>query len=184
VTSKEVLLEPEERRLEVIDGVAEEKAAPGFNHALVVNQLGGIVGQAFGRKGRGGPGGWWITNDPDIELSSLDLVRPDVAGWRRERMPERPVVRPVTVAPDWICEILSPSNRKRDLVDKHNLYHRHGVSHYWQVDPEAQTLTVLGHEPDGYKVLLVASGLQPVRAAPFEQLEFSVAELLGEEPPG
>ncbi|MEN9798767.1 MAG: hypothetical protein RL653_2463, partial [Pseudomonadota bacterium] len=66
----------------------------------------------------------------------------------------------------------------------HNLYHRHGVSHYWQVDPEAQTLTVLGHEPDGYKVLLVASGLQPVRAAPFEQLEFSVAELLGEEPPG
>ncbi|MEN9798766.1 MAG: hypothetical protein RL653_2462 [Pseudomonadota bacterium] len=178
-----MLLEPEERRLEVIDGVAEEKAAPGFFHGVMQAQVLFTLGRREGRSGRGGPSGWWIAAEVDIEFGPQDLVRPDIAGWKRERIPEPPHTRPLKLAPDWICEILSPANRKRDLVDKHNLYHRQGVSHYWQVDPEAQTLTVLGHEPDGYKVLLVASGPQPVRAAPFEQLEFSVAELLGEEPP-
>ena len=180
VTSKEVLAAPEEQRLEVIDGVVEEKAAPSFDHSVVQFQLGGLIGQPFGSRRHGGPGGWWLASEADIELGPHDLVRPDVAGWRRERFAERPSGRPVRHAPDWVCELVSDSNRKRDTVEKVRLYHRAGVAHYWLVDPEEQSLTVLKHEPDGYKVLLVAEGQERVRAAPFEPVEFSVQELLGE----
>ena len=184
ITSKEVLLEPEERRLEVIGGVAEEKAAPDFIHGFVQANMVLALGRRDGQSGPRGPSGWWIGAEVDIEFSPNDLVRPDLAGWRQERFSQPPRTRPVKLSPDWICEIISQSNRKRDVVEKHNLYHRFGISHYWQLDPESQTLTVLGHEPDGYKVLLVASGMQPIRAAPFEQFEFTVEELLGEDPPG
>jgi Uma2 family endonuclease len=179
VTSKEVLAAPEEKRLEVIDGVVEEKAAPSNLHALVQVQLGGTVGTLFGRSGGGRPGGWWILSEADVELGPHDLVRPDLAGWRRERVPELPRTRTMQLAPDWVCELVSPSNRRRDTVEKVRLYHRAGVVHYWLVDPEEQSLIVLQHEPDGYKVRLVASGDERVRAAPFEAVEFSVADLLG-----
>ncbi|MBM4378011.1 MAG: Uma2 family endonuclease [Deltaproteobacteria bacterium] len=123
VTSKEILAEPEERRLEVIAGVVEEKAAPSFDHSVVQNQLGGLIGQHFGSQRRGGPGGWWIGTEADIELGPHDLVRPDVAGWRRDRHAVRPRGRPVRQVPDWVCELVSASNRKRDTVEKVRLYH-------------------------------------------------------------
>ena len=181
VTSKEVLAAPEEKRLEVIDGVVEEKAAPSFEHSVVQAQVGGLIGQQFGRRGGGGPGGWWIATEVDIELGPHDLVRPDVSGWRREQLKVRPRERPVRQAPDWICELVSASNRKRDTVEKVRLYHRAGVGHYWLLDPEDESLTVLKHEPDGYKVLLVASGDEPVQAPPFEGLSFTVKELLADD---
>jgi len=182
VTSAQVLARPEEHRLETIAGVAEEKAAPSSGHSLAQNQLGGLIGQSFGRQGGGRPGGWWILTEADLELGELDLVRPDLAGWRRERLAALPPGRPLRVVPDWVCELVSPSNARRDRVEKVRLYHRAGVGHYWLLSPEEASLTVLRHEPDGYKVALVATGAERIRAAPFDGLEFSVAELLGEEP--
>ncbi|MEN9797015.1 MAG: hypothetical protein RL653_711 [Pseudomonadota bacterium] len=182
MTSAEVLALPEERRLEVIAGRVEEKAAPSNHHGLSLAQLGGRVTESFGRHGGGRPGGWWILSDVDLELGPEDLVRPDLAGWRREKLPKVPPGRPMRVVPDWVCEIVSPSNARRDRVEKVRLYHRAGVGHYWLLEPEAATLTVLQHEPAGYRVVQVAAGTERVRAAPFEQLEFSLAELLGDEP--
>ncbi len=182
MTSAQVLALPEERRVETVGGVAEEKAAPSSAHSLAQNQLGGLLGQSFGRTGSGRPGGWWILTEVDLELGALDLVRPDLGGWRRERLPVLPPGRPLRVAPDWVCELVSASNARRDRVEKVRLYHRAGVGHYWLLSPEEASLTVLRHEPDGYKVALVASGAERVAAPPFERLEFSVAELLGEDP--
>lgn len=180
VTSRAVLAEPEERRLEVIGGVAEEKAAPSFTHSLAQTQLAGLVGTAFGRRGGNGPGGWWILAEVDVELGPHDLVRPDLSGWRRERIPSPPRDRPVRVPPDWVCEVISPGHRRRDTVEKVRLYHRVGVSQYWLVDPEEQWLWVLAREEASYRVALMASGTELVRAPPFPELEFSVAGLLGE----
>ena len=179
VTSKQVLAEPEERRLEVISGVVAEKASPSIDHSFLQMQLSGSIWVATGRGGGGGSGGWWILPDVDLELGPQDLVRPDLAGWRREKLPQLPRGRPMRVVPDWVCEIISPSNTKRDKVEKVRLYHRAGVGHYWLVDPEELTLTVLKHEPDGYKVQLVAAGEETIRAEPFESLEFRLSELLG-----
>lgn len=181
MTSAEVLALPEERRLEVIAGRVEEKAAPDNQHSYAQVQLGGWIGRSFGRNGDG-PGGWWILSEVDLELGPEDLVRPDLAGWRREKLPRLPPGRPMRVIPDWVCELVSPSNARRDRVEKVRLYHRSGVGHYWLLEPEAATLTVLQHEPAGYRVVQVAGGPERVRAPPFEQLEFSVAELLAEEP--
>ena len=86
------------------------------------------------------------------------------------------------VVPDWVCEIVSQSNARRDRVEELRLYHRAGVGHCWLLEPEAATLTVLQHDSAGYRVIQVAAGTERICAAPFEQLEFSVAELLGEEP--
>ena len=178
VTSKAVLAEPEERRLEVIGGVAEEKAAPSGEHAHLQNQLGGLIGQAYGHSGGGGPGGWWIYTEADVQLGPRDMVRPDLAGWRREKVPRAPRGRPVRHVPDWVCELLSPSNSRRDRVEKVRLFHLAGVGHYWMLDPEEQVLTVLERDEDSYRVALVASGTEQVRASPFPDLAFSVAGLL------
>jgi Uma2 family endonuclease len=182
VTSAELLALPEERRLEVIAGRMEEKAAPSGEHSHLQVQLGGLIGRRFGRHGSDRPGGWWIYSEADLELGPEDLVRPDLAGWRREKVPEAPRGRPIRDIPDWICEIVSPSNALRDRVEKLRLYHRAGVGHYWLLEPEEATLTVLKHEPDGYKIVHVASGAERIRATPFEQVEFSVEELLGDDP--
>jgi Uma2 family endonuclease len=175
-TSEQVLSEPEDRRLEVVGGVVAEKAAPTFEHAVAQVRVGGLIDLSF--RGGGPQSGWWIASEVDLELGPEDLVRPDLAGWRRERLEQPPRVRPVKVVPDWICEILSGSNHRRDRVEKARLYHRAGVGHYWMLDPEELTLTVLKHEPDGYKIQLLATGDEPIRAEPFDALEFKLTELL------
>ncbi|MEN9798495.1 MAG: hypothetical protein RL653_2191 [Pseudomonadota bacterium] len=178
-TSQQVLAEPEDQRLEVVGGVVTEKAAPTIEHSFVQMQLSGSIWSSTGR-GRGdSAGGWWILPDVDLELGPVDLVRPDLAGWRREKLPQLPRGRPMRVVPDWVCEIISPSNVRRDEVEKVRLYHRAGVIHYWLLDPEALTLRVLKYEPDGYKLQLIAVGEEIIRAEPFAELEFSLTGLLG-----
>jgi len=90
--------------------------------------------------GRGGPGGWWILIEPDIFLGVNDIVSPDLVGWRRERVPAFPATRPITTVPDWIAEVLSPSNERRDRVHKADLYLTAGVPFYWIVDVGERTL--------------------------------------------
>jgi Uma2 family endonuclease len=177
------LAQPEDRRFELIDGELIEKAAPSLRHGLAQSGTSGIVGQAFGRRSRGagGPGGWWIATEVDIEMQGQGY-RPDLTGWRRERLPELTDSRPVTVLPDWICEIVSESNRATDTVNKLRRYHQAGVPHYWILDQVDRTLTVYRYQADGYLVVLRAEAHERVRAEPFDAIEVHVAELLGEDP--
>ncbi|SRR6266545_2411948 len=173
-----------ERFHELIGGEIVRKAAPSGEHG---DAQGGIMGTfrlPFQRSsGRGGPGGWWILPEVEVLLETGDLVRPDVSGWRRERSPERPTGIPVRLRPDWICEVVSPSNARHDTVTKLRLYHRVGIPHYWIVEPRDTTLTVMRWSVDGYITRMRAERGEVVRAEPFEAVELVVGTLFGEDPP-
>jgi len=182
-TIEEWLAQPEERRVELIDGEFVEKAAPTPEHGAAQVRVGIHVGGPFMRRrgGPGSPGGWWIVSEVDALLDGRGY-RPDVLGWRRERVPELPAARPVTVRPDWICEIASDSNRGVDTVTKLRRYHQAGIPHYWIMDLLDRTLSVYRHEPAGYLVALRAEASEKVRAEPFDAVELDVGVLFGAEP--
>lgn len=183
-TIEEWLAQPPERRLELIDGEFIEKALPDVPHAMSQGGVLAALHPVFHRKPGGagpGQGGWWILPEVDVQLGA-NGYRPDVAGWRRERAPEPPQGRPVTLRPDWICEVLSDTNRHNDTIRKLRRYHEAGVPHYWLLDPETGTLNVFRHEPQGYLSVLVADRPQRARAEPFEAIEVQVGVLLGDDP--
>lgn len=181
-TIDEWLAQPEARRVELIDGELVEKAAPDVSHALAQSAAVRSLGVPFHRKPGGAqPGGWWILTEVDLRLGA-NGYRPDLSGWRRERCPEPPSGRPVTLRPDWVCEVLSESNRATDTVRKLRRYHEAGVPHYWLLDPAEGTLSVYRHEPAGYLLVLAAERGQQVRAEPFDALELPVGVLLGDDP--
>src|SRR5205807_2284016 len=127
------------------------------------------IGRRHDRKPGGRwPGGWWIVTECDTEYAAHEIFLHDAAGWRRDRMPERPTGRPVRVRPDWACEILSPSNEKRDLVDKLRVLHAAGVPHYWILNPETKILTVHRWSREADLVVLRAAAGETVRAEPFD----------------
>ena len=101
---------------EIGDGVLHVQPRPAPRHALAGSALGAVLMGPFGM-GRGGPGGWWILDEPELHFGD-DVLVPDLAGWRRERMPELPDAAYFTLAPDWVCEVLSPSTRRIDLHGK------------------------------------------------------------------
>jgi Uma2 family endonuclease len=174
---------PENARFELIDGELIEKAAPTFEHGAAQSLIAATLAAAFHRSsgGPGGPGGWWIVTEVDILLDGRGY-RPDVSGWRRDRVPTAPKERPVAVRPDWICEIVSESNRSVDTVTKLRRYHQAGVPHYWIIDQVDRTLTVHRHLREGYLVALRAAEHEIVRAEPFEAVELPVRVLLGDDP--
>ena len=165
-------------RHEVIRGVIVEKAASSFEHGAAQLALGELLGPPY-QRGRGGPGGWWFGSEVEIELEPHEVYLPDVAGWRRPRVPERPRGRPIRIRPDWVAEVLSPSNPENDLGAKLLGYHQASVPHYWIIDPQRETLTVYRWTKDGYIAQLVAGRGEIVRAAPFVELELEVALLFG-----
>ena len=181
-TIAEWLLQPEERRLEFIDGEFTEKAAPDERHSDAQSEVISELRTSFNRRGGGGhPGGWWIRGELDIALAS-NGYRPDVAGWRRDRVPVMPKERPITIRPDWICEVISQSNATTDTVKKLRRYHQAGIPHYWLVDPATQTLAVYRHHAEGYLNVLVAEKGDTVRAEPFQAIELRIGLLFGEDP--
>ena len=132
-------------------------------------------------RGRGGPGGWRILAEPELHLAR-DVVVPDLAGWRRERLPRLPDEAYFSVAPDWIGEVLSPSTAALDRVKKLNIYAREQVAHAWLVEPIAQTLEVLRLESGRWVIVGTWAGPAAVRAEPFDALELDLT-LLWDEPP-
>lgn len=162
-------------RGEIIDGTLYAFPRP---HPLHMGVEGAVVFDVYGpfQRGRGGPGGWWILTEPGIRIPRSPEFSPDAAGWRRERLPERPFQDvPITVVPDWICEVLSPSTRSYDLVVKRRFYAEIGVGYLWYIEPEGCVLTVSKLE-DGKWVELGAHGRdEKVRAAPFEDVEIDLA---------
>jgi len=177
----DLLAIPEEhRRHEVIDGVLVEKEAASGRHGAAQGRLVRWVGPYDRRPGGRGPGGWWFATEVEIELGEIQVFRPDVAGWRRERLPTPPSEVPIRTRPDWVCEILS-TNRRNDLIKKKRAYHAHEVGHYWLVDPIDETLTVHRWHSDGYVEVLVAERSDLVRAEPFEAIELRVGVLFGDD---
>ncbi|MCA9705743.1 MAG: Uma2 family endonuclease [Myxococcales bacterium] len=166
---------------EIVGGMIVEKASPTFEHGAAQGAAAAHARRFYGRDGGGGSTGWWIAVEVDVELEPHELYRPDVAGWRRDRTPQRPQGWPVRVRPDWVCEILSPTTAARDVGPKLRTYHRHEVGHVWIVDPEHRTLTVYRHGADGYVVVLAAGSEETVAAEPFERIPLHVGVLFGVE---
>ena len=157
---------------QILFGVLYTQARPATPHAHASSVLTMDVGGPFHR-GRGGPGGWIILDEPELHFGE-DVLVPDIAGWRRERMPELPKAAFLTLAPDWVCEVLSPSTSALDRGDKLKVYAREGVPWVWLVDPAGRTLEVLSLDGASYRILDVLSGDKPVRARPFDAIELEL----------
>ncbi len=171
-----------ERFHEIIDGELVRKAMPSFEHGDAQLALGLRIKGPFGcRPGGKLPGGWWIASEVEIELAPTHVYRPDIVGWRRDHVPDRPSGTPSRILPDWICEVLSPSNPGTDRVKKLNSYHQFRVPHYWIVDPMDESLSVFRWTADGYLLVLAAGRDDKVRAEPFEAIELPVGVLFGDE---
>jgi Uma2 family endonuclease len=168
---------------EVIQGVIVYKADPSAEHGDAQLALGSFLRQHFHRAGGpSGPGGWRLLTEVDVELAAHDIYRPDVSGWRRDRVPQRPLGRPISVRPDFVCEILSESNAATDQVDKFRVYAASGVPFYWIADPSRKILTVYRLEGAGYAVALQAKHGEVVNAPPFEAVPLRVGVLFGDDP--
>ena len=185
-TFADLLLIPEEDRFhEILDGEVLRKALPRGEHGVSQVQLVLALRAYVRRPGDPHtPGGWWFATEPTIRLSTHEVVQPDLAGWRRDRLPTRPSGYPVTARPDWVCEIMCDSDaRRRDGLKKRRIYADHGIPHYWLLDTEAETLTVLHLTDLGYVEVLCAQKHEQVHAAPFELVPLQVGVLFGEDEP-
>ena len=160
---------------EIVDGELHASPRPAAKHAAACSSLGVEIAGPFW-KGRGGPGGWIILDEPELHLGA-DVVVPDLAGWRRTRMPELPDVAAFTLAPDWVAEVLSASTARLDRVGKLPVYAREAVAHVWLIDPVAQTLEVFKLDGARYALVLTAGGDAVVRAEPFDAIELALASL-------
>jgi Uma2 family endonuclease len=174
-TYADVLAAPEHMVAELIDGVLYTSPRPASPHAVAASALGEELGPPF-KRGRGGPGGWIILDEPEVHLRS-DVVVPDLGGWRRERMPSVAAAQFFELAPDWVCEVLSRSTAIRDRTSKLEIYARSEVRHVWFVDPMARTLEVLRLTSEGWILALVSGGDAKVRAEPFDAIELDLSIL-------
>lgn len=162
---------------ELIFGVLHSHPRPAIPHAHVATALGGEIFGPFHR-GRGGPGGWIILDEPEIHLGpEPDVVVPDLAGWRRARVAHAPDAAYVSVAPDWVCEVLSPSTEAIDRSDKMTLYARDSVGHLWLIDPTSETLEVFRLHGDAWRMINTWNGRITVRAEPFDAFELDLSVL-------
>jgi Uma2 family endonuclease len=167
---------PQNLVAEILDGEIVTHPRPGAPHANVASNLGGELYGPF-RRGRGGPGGWIILDEPELHLRG-DVLVPDLAGWKRERMPAVPDASAFEIAPNWICEVLSPATAAIDRTDKMAIYARERVGYVWLIDPVLRTLEVF-RLPDGAKYEATAAwrGEVVVHAEPFEALSLELAAL-------
>lgn len=168
-------------RLEIISGEIVEKALPSPAHAAAELELAAAIAPFNRRPGGSNPGGWWLFTEIHAEYPRGEIYCHDAAGWRRDRVPDRPTEWPVRIRPDWVCEIVSPKHERQDLVDKPRVLHAAEVPHYWVLDPEERILLVHRWSRDGYIVVQRAAAGETVRAEPFEALELRVGLLFGEE---
>lgn len=160
---------------EIVRGVLYANPRPASRHARATTRLGADLDEPFDR-GRGGPGGWVILDEPEHHLAE-DVLVSDITGWRRSRMPELPDAPFFTLAPDWVCETLSPSTAKLDRAEKVPVYARERVAHVWIVDPLAKTLEVLRLDGDSYRLVGTYAEDVSVRAEPFDAIAIELGAL-------
>ena len=174
-TYQDVVDAPPHVVAEVVDGKLYQSPRPSSPHALAASALGEELGPPF-KRGRGGPGGWMILDEPELHLGE-DILVPDLGGWRRERMPEVPDAAYFELAPDWVCEVLSPSKRALDRGAKLRVYAESRVPHVWLVEPLDRFVEVLRLDGTSYRIVQTATGHDPVRLEPFEALALDLSVL-------
>ena len=174
-TYQDVLDAPVHRVAEIVDGTLYTHPRPAPPHAVASSNLGIEIGGPFG-KGRDGPGGWWIIDEPELHLGD-DILVPDLAGWRRERMADLPDAAYFTLAPGWVCEVLSASTRRLDLHGKRPVYAREGVRHLWLVDPADRTLEAFELRDGEWVLIVSAKDNEPICIRPFDAVTFSLGDL-------
>jgi Uma2 family endonuclease len=181
-TYQDVLDAPAHKVAEIINGALHLWPRPAGPHQSVASSLGAELTIPFGR-GRGGPGGWIILDEPELHLGD-DVLVPDLAGWRRERMPfVRDEDMFFTLPPDWLCEVLSKSTEKIDRSEKLRIYAAAGVRYVWLISPRMRTLEVLRLHEGNWLQLAIHTDDARVRAEPFEAIELDLASLWADMPP-
>ena len=180
-TYEDLLRVPDHFVAEILDGELYATPRPSVPHAVAASVLGSELGGPF-HQGRGGPGGWWILYEPELHLGR-DVIVPDLGGWLRTRLPVLPDAAAITVAPDWVCEILSPSTEAIDRVPKLRIYAREGVRNVWLVNPKTQTLEVLRLVNGAWTLVATHDGDASVHAEPFDALALDLFRLWGRVAP-
>lgn len=166
---------PEHLVAEIIDGELMTHPRPSPRHGVTASALCGELTGPF-QKGRNGPGGWVFSVEPEIKIGG-DVLVPDIAGWRRDRLPGHPKRNYFEIAPDWVCEILSASTEKRDRSLKKRIYAAGGVLHLWLIDPRLQLLEAFELRDALWTDVGTWNSDDEVRAAPFDAISFSLADL-------
>ena len=174
-TYQDVLDAPENMVAEIIGGELRLSTRPGGLSTVAASILSGELIPPFGR-GRGGPGGWIILIEPELHLGD-EVVVPDLAGWRRERLPVVPDAAYFTVPPDWVCEVLSPSTERTDRAEKLPIYAARGIGHAWLVHPRRRTLEAFRLHEGKWLALAVYKDDDKAQIEPFEAIELDLAAL-------
>ncbi len=182
VTVNEWLALPDDERAELIEGEIVRRVSPSAEHSITQLAIGRALAPFYGKGGGDGPGGWWLLTEAQVVYEG----RPngfihDLAGWRRDRHPEKPKGKRIVRKPDWVCAILS-GNRKHDLTTKKWVLHEHRVEYLWMVDVESEVLSVLRWTEKGYVALSDVSSGEKARLEPFESIELDVGILFGGDP--
>ena len=174
-TYEDLLKVPEHLVAEIVEGELFTSPRPASPHARA---MGGLFGQLsrFFDYGDGGPGGWWIVLEPELHLGR-DILVPDIAGWRRQRMPVFPRVPFFDLAPDWVCEVLSTSNARHDRFRKMPRYAFHGIPYAWIVDTVAKGVEIYERDGMAWRQVVMHAGTAPIRAVPFDACEINLAPL-------
>jgi Uma2 family endonuclease len=161
---------------EIVGGELFVSPRPAFRHGVASSVIGAdILGPFHGPPGGPrGPGGWWIVDEPELHLGE-DVLVPDLAGWRRTRMPKAPTTAAIELRPDWVCEVISPSTAKLDRGRKMGVYARVGVPHLWHVDPLGHTVEVYEPREGSWTLLAVATGDDKARLEPFAEVELDLS---------
>jgi Uma2 family endonuclease len=180
-TYDDVLNAPSHVVAELIDGVLAQSPRPMPPHAAAANLLAFEITGPF-QKGRGGPGGWIFAFEPELHLGANVLV-PDLAGWRRERLPVIPLDEHISVAPDWVCEILSPSTANLDRNAKRRAYGEAGVAFLWLLDPRSRSLEAFQLVAGKWMLVGVVTDDEPVSLPPFDAISFPLSDLFPFDPP-
>jgi Uma2 family endonuclease len=160
---------------EIVDGLLIVSPRPSLPHAVAETALAGLLAPPF-MFGRGGPGGWWILSEPELHFGD-DVLVPDLAGWRRERLPQMPEVAACSVVPDWVCEIISPSNASLDRETKMTKYAHLAIPHAWVIDPGTRMLEPFTNDGTGWSAGQTLHGNVIARIPPFADVPLSL-ELL------
>jgi Uma2 family endonuclease len=174
-TYADLLTVPDHLVAEIVDGDLFSTPRPALRHAHSSSMLGVEIGGPY-HQGRGGPGGWWILDEPEVHLGD-DVLVPDLGGWQRIRLPEMPDAAYLTLAPDWVCEVLSPATERLDRSRKLKVYAREGVRHAWLLNPTLRTLEVLRLENGHWVVVATHDGDQSVAVEPFAEVAIDLGRL-------
>jgi Uma2 family endonuclease len=169
---------PAHQCAEIVNGTLYVMPRPAPKHASAASMLGVELGGPF-QLARGGPGGWWILREPELQLVPKEPLVPNLAGWRVARMPQLPDTAYFTLSPDWVCEVLSRSTEKVDRDEKLPCYAEHGVRHVWLVDPIDKRLEVhaLDVETKRWREVRIHQGDTTVRAEPFDAIDLDLVAL-------